>query len=189
MLLKSLRLWVAAVALPMCAVMSWTQARQSRASELVLAFPVDENTAVRFFYQPSGNYFHFPLVFRAIDQKDPRPNTAAMAAEGRTVYISLSDMRQLMQELADSELMWQESDKSETFESFRKLEISDNMVITVASSKGTAGARLNPTKICKTLKPLDSALKVPRALWEFQGFRLNYGCKVPGFVFDAYQDH
>jgi hypothetical protein len=189
MLLKSFRLWLALVAMPMCAVIGWTQVHQNRASEFVLVSPVNETTAVRFFYQPSGNYFHFPLVFRAIDQKDARLNTAPMAAEGRTAYISLSDMQRLMQDLADSELMWQESDKVEALESFRKLEISDNMVITVASSKGTAAASLSPTKICKTLKPLDSAIKSPRALWEFQGFRLNYGCKVPEFVSDAYQDH
>jgi hypothetical protein len=150
---------------------------------------VDVNTAVRFFYQPSGNYFHFPLVFRAVEQQDSRRNTAPMAAEGRTAYVSLSEMQQLMQDFATSDLSWQESEKVEALGSFRELEISDSLVITVTSSKGTAEASLNPKEICKTLKPLDSALKTPRALWEFQGFRLNYGCKVPGFVFDAYQDH
>jgi len=155
----------------------------------VLKAPVDENTAIRFFYQPAGDYFHFPLVFRSVDPKDPRLNTAPMTTEGRTAYISLSEMQELMQALSHLRLSWQESARVELLESFRKLKITDTMVITAVSSDGRAIANLNPKKICETFKPLDSALKTPRALWEFQGFRLNYGCKVPGFEHDAYPDH
>jgi len=162
--------------------------RQTIDKKNVLNSPVDENTAVRFFYQPAGDYFHVPLVFRAVELKDPRLNTAPMAVEGRTAYVSLSEMQQLMQGLAHSDMAWQESEKVETLGSYKKLDITDDMAITAVSSKGTARASLTPKKICKTLKLLDSALKTPRALWEFQGFRLNYGCKVPGFRYGAYPD-
>jgi len=178
--------WLGLVVLMSTASLSFRQTVNKRN---VLNSPVDENAIVRFFYQPEGDYFHFPLVFRAVDQKDPRLNTAPMFVESRTAYISFSELRQLMQELAHSDLSWQESEKVEVLGSFKKLEITDNMEITVVSSKGTARATLNPKEICKTLMPLDSGLKTPRALWEFQGFRLNYGCKVPRFKYDAYPDH
>jgi hypothetical protein len=189
MLLKNSSRCVSGLILVIAATAAVMQSCQNYDKRFVLNSPVDENTAVRFFYQPAGNYFHSPLVFRVVDQKDSRLNTAPMAVEGRTAYISLSEMRQLMQGLAHSDLSWRESEKVEVLGSFRKLDITDNMEITAVSSKGTAQATLNPQKICETLKPLDSALKTPRALWEFQGFRLNYGCKVPGFVYDAYPDH
>ncbi len=41
--------------------------RQTFDKRGVLASPVDEKTAVRFFYNPvGGDYFHFPLIFRAV---------------------------------------------------------------------------------------------------------------------------
>jgi len=155
----------------------------------VLKASVDENTAVRFFYHPPGDYFHFPLVFRAVDPKDSRLNTAPMTPEGRTAYVSLPEMRELIRGLSHLHLSWQESESVESLQPFKKLEITDTMVITAVSSNGTAMANLDPKRICETLKPLDSALETPRALWEFQGFRLNYGCKVPGFKYGAYPDH
>jgi hypothetical protein len=88
-----------------------------------------------------------------------------------------------------TDLAWQESEAVEALGSYKKLPVSDDMEILVAFANGTAKAQITPKTICRTLKPLDAALKTPRALWEFQGFRLNYGCKVPGFKPDAYPDH
>jgi len=189
MLLKNFGPRVLGLVLFLAASSGVMQSRQNYDKRNVLNSPVDENAVVRFFYQPVGDYFHFPLVFRVVDQKDPRLNTAPMLIEGRTAYISLPELQQLMQGLAHSVLSWEESEKVEALGSFKKLDITDNMEITVVSSNGTARTTLNPKKICKTLKPLDSAFKTPRALWELQGFRLNYGCKVPGFDYQAYPDH
>ncbi len=179
--------WLIMAGLMSTAVLSSCQAVNKKN---VLNSPVDENTAVRFFYNPAGDYFHFPLVFRAVGQKDPRLNTAPMLIEGRTAYISFSEMQQLMQGLARSGLLWRQSEKVEVLRSF-KVEPPwvEHLEITVVSSKGTARASLDPKNICETLKRLDSALKTPRALWEFQRLRLNYDCKVPGFIYDAYPDH
>jgi hypothetical protein len=164
--------------------------QQAVQKKSVLDSPVDENAAVRFFYNPSnGGYFHFPLIFRPVAPEDPRLNTAPMSTEGRTAYISLSEMRQLLQGLRHSDLSWQESEKVEILGSFKKLAITDSMEVTVVSSQGTAKAAIDAKKICDTLKPLDSALKAPRGLWEFQLFRQGYGCQVPGFNFEAYPDH
>lgn len=155
----------------------------------VLNSPVDEKTAIRFFYHDEEEYYHFPLIFRAVKQLDPRINTAPMTVEGRTAYVPLVEMQRLIQALSHSDLSWQESQKTEALGGFRQLRWSDSMEILIVCSKGTARANLDPKKICETLKPLDSALKTPRALWEFQLFRQGYDCKVPGFNFEAYPDH
>lgn len=158
--------------------------------KLLLGCSADETTAIRLFYNNESDYFHFPLIFRAVEQRDPHLNTAPMVAEGRTVYISQTEMQSLLRGLAQLDLPWQESEKVETLGSFKRLRPwSDSMEILVACSKGTARVKVDPKKICKTLKPLDSALKTPRALWEFQRFRLNYGCQVPGFQYGAYPNH
>jgi len=163
---------------------------QARAS--VLNSPVDEKTAVRFFYDPAGNYFHYPLVFRAVEEGNPLLNTAPMREDGRTVYISQSEMVELVQLLARSGFGWRESETVEAFSPSKKLLLAgiglETMDVRLIASKGTAKAEVSPKDICTTLKPLDSALRAPRALWEFQGFRINYGCKVPEFKYGAYDD-
>jgi hypothetical protein len=53
------------------------------------------------------------------------------------------------------------------------------MGIKVSVANGTAKSLIAPDNICETLAPFDGALLTPRALWEFQGFRLQYHCRVP----------
>ena len=43
--------------------MGVTHSRQKRGKTFLLDFSVDGRTAIRFFYNPVGNYFHFPLIF------------------------------------------------------------------------------------------------------------------------------
>lgn len=155
----------------------------------VLNSPADETVAIRFFFQPAGDYFHVPLVFRVVDQKDSRLNTAPILDSGRTAYVSLSDMQVLLPAVTHLPLLWRHAETVEFFGSSRVLQLADTMDITIVSSHGTARAALDPTKICETLSAMDSALKTPRALWEFQLFRLGYGCRVPGFNHNAYPDH
>lgn len=163
--------------------------RRTVDNDRVFNCPVDENTAVRFFYFPGGDYYHFPLIFRPVAQGDPRLNTAPMGEEGRTAYISRKEMRDLIRRLAHSGLSWQESEKVEPLGSFKPLALLMTTEIRVVCSKGMARAEFDPKRVCQTLEPLDSALKTPRALWEFQLFRQGYGCKVTGFNWDAYPDH
>jgi len=191
---KSLRFWPLVLVVFLEASAGGLQSSQTRGEPLLLNSPVDETTVVRFFYQPAGgDYFHFPLIFRAVEQGDPQLNTAPMHEEGRTAYISLSDMREVVQKLAQMDLAWKESKTIAALGSFRKLQSVgfglDTMDIFVRCSKGTATTSITPGRICETLTPLDSALKTPRALWELHLFRLGYGCKVPGFDRDAYPDH
>jgi hypothetical protein len=186
---KSVSLCALAFALLVAAAGGRAQSNQRQERVSVLNSPVDEKTVVRFFYDPTGDYFHKPLVFRVVEADNPLLNTAPIREEGRTAYISLPEMRDLVQSLTRSGLGWQESETVEVLGSYKKLPVSDDMEILVVFSNRTAKAQIAPKTICRTLRPLDAALKTPRALWEFQGFRLNYGCKVPGYKPDAYPDH
>lgn len=163
---------------------------QSVEGSTVLNSQADENTAIRFFFQPpEGNYFHTPLLFRVVGEKDPRLNTAPVLFGGRTAFISLPEMRQLMQDLAHEDLRWTESGKVEVFGAVEDLRPTGNLEITVVSSKGTANGSLSPKKLCEVLAHLNSAITTPRALWELQRFRDDYGCKVSGFKPDEFPDH
>jgi hypothetical protein len=188
MSLKGLSFWALALVV-LTGSAGETLSRQKREGTSVLNSPVNDKTVVRFFYDPPGDYFHKPLVFRVVDQGDPLLNTASVREEGRTAYISLKEMHDFVQRLVHTDLAWQESKTPEALGPYKELPVSDEMEILVAFSNETAKAQITPKTICKVLKPLDAALETPRALWEFQGFRLNYGCKVPGFKPDAYPDH
>lgn len=153
----------------------------------ILSSPADQSTAVRFFFH-SGDYFHVPLIFR-VGPDDARLNTAPLLPDGRTAYITASEMDQLKRGLERLGLSWQESKREEAFGDPLKIPLVYQMTITVVSSKGTATAGFDPTKICETLPRLDSTLTTPRALWEFQVFRSEYRCKVPGLNGQAYPDH
>jgi hypothetical protein len=154
-----------------------------------LTLAPDKASMVRFFYQPlNGEYFHFPLVFQIVNDNDPRLNTAPQSDTGRTAYISLSEMQRLIAALSDLRLLWRESEKVESLETYQTIHLHSSMRVKVFSSKGTAEAAIRPGNICKTLAPLDAALETPRALWEFQLFRAQYHCKVPNFNPNAYPE-
>lgn len=150
---------------------------------------VDKNTIVRFFYLPPESYLHPPLIFRVAGENDPRLGTAPINPLGRTSYISLSEMRNLVTALADWNLSWQESKKLETPKKIETREMTDKMEVKVFSSRGTDRALVDPKQLCERLAPLDAALKQPRALWEVQLFRVDYGCHVPGFNRNAFPEH
>jgi hypothetical protein len=153
-------------------------------------FPVDENTVVWLFFVPADSYFHPPLIFRVVGENDSRLNSAPIVnLGGRTPYISLTEMRNLVQKLGHTDLSWHESEKSEVPKRIKPGEITDKMQIKIFFGSGTDWALLDPKKICATLAPLDAAFREPRALWEFQLFRVDYGCKVPGFKRDKYPQH
>lgn len=154
----------------------------------VLSSPADQTTAVRFFFDP-GNYFHAPLIFRVVAPNDTRLNTAPLLKEGRTAYITAPEMDRLKESLLHMGLSWKESIKMEVFGDATKIIPLYKMAIDVTSSKGTARSGFNPAEICKNLAPLDSSLTTPRALWEFQVFRAEYQCKVPGLNGQAYPNH
>ena len=149
---------------------------------------VDTPTAIRLFFN-SLNYFHPAIVFRPVEQGDSRLDTAPLLNEGRTVYISRPEMQRLADGLLNLGLDWKQSKQRIALGDTTKIPPVYAMVITILSSQGTATAGFDPASICKNLEPLDRALTTPRALWEFQLFRVEYDCKIPGFNGQKYPNH
>lgn len=168
---------------------AWWSFAQEKGDGNVLNSAADKSVAIRFFYDPPGDSFLFPLIFRVADPNDPRYNTAPLLDAGRTAYLSLSDMRRLLPDLAHLPLLWRHAETVEAFGSYNVLQLTDTMDVKVVSSHGTARAAIPSKKVCETLSSMDSAISTPRALWEFQLFRRNYGCKVPAFDIKKYPDH
>lgn len=188
MLLKGLGFWAFALA-ALTSSAGERQAAPKLFDQSELHLEADQKTVVRFFYDPPGEYFHVPLVLRVVDDQDPLLNTAPVKDAGRTAYMSLPEMRELLRRMKRANLVWEESADIVTLGSYKKLPLFGDMRVLVANSMGTARTRIVAKTICRTLQPLDTALKTPRALWEFQIFRIQYGCKVPGFKAGAHPDH
>jgi hypothetical protein len=140
----------------------------------VLTTPVDNNTTVRFF--------------RVADPNDERMKVAPVLAEGRTVHISLSEMQDLVAGMTRSILMGQQTRGIEVLEPWEMIPTTETMDVVLIFSKGAARGAILRRNICKTLGSLDSAIKTPRAYWEFQRFRSYYECRVSGFDDAKYSD-
>jgi len=154
------------------------------------SLPVNNQTAVRFFYLPANDYLHPALIFRVASPQSGELGTAPIISHGgRTPYISIDEMRKLVQMLDHSNLLWSETKTVEVPGMVGFKETTGMLQIKVFSSGGTASSNSDPSRLCKTLAPLDAAFKQPRALWEFQLFRVNYGCSVPGFDRKAFPEH
>jgi hypothetical protein len=155
-----------------------------------LAVPVNDGTAVMFFYLPANSYLHPALIFRVAKPGSPLLNTAPIVNRGgRTPYITVEEMRDLIRLLDHSDLSWRKSKQVEIPKAPSFSETTGKLEIKVFSSDGTALSLSKPDNLCQTLAPLDAALKQPRARWEFQLFRVDYHCQVPGFNRNAYPEH
>jgi len=154
-----------------------------------LTLAADKDAVVRFFFVPAYNsYFHYPLLFRVVEENDPRWNTAPLVDVGRTAYISFSEMRALFAALSAEPLSWEESAKIEELETYKTIRNDGRVDIKLLSSGGTAKSGIPPKEMCETLAKFDAALRTPRALWEFQLFRRQFDCRVPDFDPKAYPD-
>jgi hypothetical protein len=155
----------------------------------VLTSPVDNSTVVRFYYHPpNADRFVYPLVLRVAAGNDERMSVAPVLAEGRTVYISLSEMQELVAGMIRSITMGQQTKGVEVLGTWEMIPITEAMDAVIIFSKGAARGVILREDICQTLGSLDPAIKTPRAHWEFQRFRFYYGCRVPGFDDAKYSD-
>jgi hypothetical protein len=154
-----------------------------------LTLVADKDSVVRFFFVPVyNNYFHVALLFRVVEENDPRRNTAPLLDVGRTAYISFSEMRGLFAALSVEPLSWEESAKIEELETSKTIRNDGRMDIKILSSGGTAKSGIPPKRMCEALAKFDTALRTPRARWEFQFFRRQFDCRVPNFDPSAYHD-
>jgi len=154
---------------------------------------IDESIAVRFYFQPPNSDFpRPPLIFRVAHEDDPNWNTGPISEQGRFVYISMDEMREFLSLLRNrnTNIMWSISKERQEMQSYMKLQQPIiNMMITVFAANGTASGSVPSKRLCTTLSKFDTAIKTPRAKWEFTLFRRMYRCKVPQIDDYAYPDH
>jgi hypothetical protein len=154
-----------------------------------LALQHDKESIARFFYEPPViNYLRVPLLLRNADEGDPRLITAPLTEAGRTAYITSSEMSDVLAILAKQQFKWEDTTVVVQPERWDKLTFHGAMAVKLFNAHGTSETTIKSRKICQTLESLDKAIQTPRALWEFQFYRMGFGCKVPGFNSDAYHD-
>ena len=149
------------------------------------------NLAIRFYYRPSTeDHIVTPLIFRQVSENDPVFGTWSNDyPTGVTTYISPGEMRRLGEALAKLGLEWQDSPKPLSFEIPRD-PISPwrvppprggGMEIDITCDTGSAVASLPQERVCRSMKELDPVFSTPMAIYNFRGYRLDWGCKVPNF--------
>ena len=84
--------------------------------------------------------------------------------------------------------MGQQTTGVEVLGDWQMIPVTEAMDVVIIFSKGAARGVIQNENICETLASLDSPIKTPRAHWEFQRFRIYYGCRVPGFDDAKYTD-
>jgi hypothetical protein len=148
----------------------------------VLSTPVDDNTVVRFYYLPQvrDHYIH-PLVLRVATHNEDQMQNAPLLLEGVTAYISLSEMKSLVAKMIDTIEMPLQTGNREVLGSFQFLPETIDMDAVIIYSKGAARGSIAPKDICAKLEALNSTIRSPRALWQFQLFRRYNACLVPNF--------
>ena len=156
----------------------------------ILNLPIDQTTAVSFFYiGDMWSHWRDPMNFYAAAVDDPRLHTLHIDngphSKGWETWITTTEMRFLTEKLVKSDLEWSESKKVEVFQGKRNRRSGDWFDITVISSKGTAKARIRLTRMCDELRQLDSVMATPRILWQFQTLRWDDGCIIPGYKNEA----
>jgi hypothetical protein len=171
----------------LCALGSWSLAGQAPNRSLAFDAPVDQSSAVSFFwFGDMDSHFRQPMNFFVVPASDRRLHTveidhARHANGGWNAYMTVSETENLIAHLKHPRLLWSDSGRREVLKGSFQRANSGSMDITVLSSKGTAKAYIRIAEMCDQLALLDSAMPTRRILWQFQLLRVDDGCAVPGF--------
>jgi hypothetical protein len=149
--------------------------------------PVTAKTAVSFFwFGDMDSHFRSPINFYVAPEGDRKLNTVVVESAGPaghqwSAFISSSEMQRLIDGLKALDLRWNDFKGREAFKPGLKRADDGFLDITVVSSKATAKAYVRIARMCDELLRLDPAMPSPRILWQFQLFRVDNGCQVPGY--------
>jgi hypothetical protein len=167
--------------IPFASLLVTTLAGQSSGQSAVLDSPITESTAISFFWIGDlDSHFRDPMNFYAVSHTDRRFHTVSVDHQWNA-FISSSEMQGLIDGLKALHLDWVDSSGREEFVDYRKRNNDGFLDITVVASKSTSKARIRIARMCDQLARLDSAMSSPRILWQFQLFRVDNGCEVPGY--------
>lgn len=173
-------LGVAVILMPICC-------KGDRSCCDLLRSTAQVDTGIHFYYF-EGAAVQEPVMFLAVNNNDPRINTAAWNQQGRIVYISVDEASSILHVLDDLHIRWNKLPGTNKFADVQSLLHVDRMTITVITAQGSLEGGINPQSVCSVLASMDSAFRSRRALWEFQMFTAEYNCRVPGLQRDLYKD-
>lgn len=150
--------------------------------------PVTAKTAVSFFwFGDMDSHFRSPINFYVVPDGDPKLHKVVVEATDHqwNAYISASEMQCLIDGLKAFGLRWVDSKGREMFKSGLARTDDGFLDITVVSSTATSKSYIRIARMCDQLSQLDSTMPTPRILWQFQLFRVDNGCRVPGYKNDV----
>ena len=158
---------------------------QRTTKSAVLDAPVTEKTAVSFYwFGDEDSHFRLPINFYVVRDADDRLHRVKWNfPRFVSAFITASEMNELIGRLKGLNLEWFESKRREEFKD--GVDRTDGRMIleiAVLSSNSTSRSGIRIAQMCDKLARLDSAMPTPRILWQFQTFRWDNGCEVPGYV-------
>jgi hypothetical protein len=159
-------------------------AAQRSTNSAVLDSPVTERTAVSFYwFGDEESHFRVPINFYVVPDGDGRLHKVNWNfPRSASAFMTASEMMGLIERLKALNLEWIDSKGREDFKD--GLDRRDYWIldITVLSSKSTSRSGIRIARMWDKLARLDSAMPTPRILSQFQTFRWDNGCDVPGYV-------
>jgi hypothetical protein len=122
-----------------------------------------DDVALRFWYlPPDTNSSPGPLILLPVSSQDPRLDTRP----GWSLYVSLSDLHDVVRTLARSHLEWKESSAPEQLvvDPLQLPQLDRHtMEVAISYPNGSATARVKTDRICPLLSDVYSALVSPKA--------------------------
>ena len=151
---------------------------------VVLNSPITESTAISFFwFGDMESHFRSPVNFYVVSTTDRKFHTVSMGRSDHqwNAFISDADMRRLIDGLKALDLRWMDYKSREAFIDGLQRKDLGLLEVTVVSNNATSKANIRIARMCDQLASLDPAIPSPRILWQFQLFRVDNGCLVPGY--------
>lgn len=141
-----------------------------------------EDVVVRFYYEPMvnepTNISPGPLILMPVSSQDPRLGTKP----AWIVFVTLTDLRRVLQVLAQAPLSWKESPSP------RQLVVEpfalpnphhDSMEVAVTTSNESATAELKASRVCNMLADLSNAITNMKARDGITFYRRTVSCLPP----------
>ena len=183
------------VALAIACLVPGSGSAQQAASDRVLEAGIGPKTSVTFFwvgdiYAHGRTPFTLRVAQNATEMYRVQPQSAPthipvaerLAYEGINVYVSAEQMRAVLHQLSITEVPYGDWTVSSKREPILMGGTTDGLAVTVLASKKTYKTYIRVTRICDELSPFDALMPTEEIRWDFQSFRADFGCKIPGFI-------
>jgi hypothetical protein len=164
---------------------------QTPRQSTVLNRPVDQHTAVSFFwFGDMESHWRDPMNFYVANANDPKLHRVSIgigfASRGVETWITASEMQTLVAKLLQSHFEWVDSRTVLPLQPWsRRTDGHDSFDITLVSARGTVRASVRLARMCDELLQFDSVMPTPRLKWQFQTMRWDDGCVIAGYHNEA----